>query len=185
MRTALCRIFIEHLSCFHFPHAQLRSVHSQTMRIIMPNQLIIIIMIIMNTLTGPQEKDETARAALMKPVAERWCKTNANPLKDLRYLPRSHIYVNSFFKYGALAADERERDIKWEAIKQDACEHPQLLRLWWLNAGTSHVCIVPLTGTFRFRCDEVIVTATFDSNGSFIKFTTLFSLNHHLPLTRC
>lgn len=28
-----------------------------------------------------------------------------------------------------------------------------------------------------FRCNEVIVTATFNSNGSFIKFTTLFSLN--------
>lgn len=37
-------------------------------------------------------------------------KTNANPLKDLRYLPRSHIYVNSFFEYGALAADKREKE---------------------------------------------------------------------------
>lgn len=95
-----------------------------------------------NEHTGPQEEDETARVTLTKPVAERWCKTNANPLKDLRYLPRSHIYVNSFFEYGALGADERKRETKREAIKQDACEYPQLLRLWCLNAGTVRVCIV-------------------------------------------
>lgn len=50
-------------------------------------------------------------------------------------------------------------------------------------ADHHHLSRCPLVSV-RQR-DEVIVTAMFNSNGSFIKFTTLFSLNRHPPLTRC
>lgn len=63
----------------------------------------------------------------------------------------------------------------------------QLYRITLYFCITQSTIIYLVVHQFRWRQrDEVIVTAMLNSNGSFIKFTTLFSLNRPTaPLTRC
>lgn len=126
MRTALCRI-----SQFFFLFIS-SLLTSNDAGIMMPNQLIIIIKIIMNTtLTG---KEETPRVVvLFEPVAERWCKHKRKSIKRLKIL-LAVIFVWIPFLNTPSIQLEKEKE------KCDACEYPQLLRLWCLNASTSHVC---------------------------------------------
>lgn len=113
---------------------------------------------------------------LMKPVAERWCKTNAESIKRLK-IPQSHssVYVwNSIFNS---TTQFNSWVSKWWC---DACEDPQLLHLWWLKAKYNYrplqsallcpqqtIIYLALWTLVSVNPDEVIVTAIFESKWQF------------------